>query len=218
MSWIALGVLAQALATGAVLIDKAVISRFAPHPLTLLTMVGASNLLLAVVLLASRPWPDVSPNVSLAAGASGALLVGYLVPYFVALQGAEASAVGTLFQLAPLWTLLIATSLLGERPTVLQYAGCAAVLVGAVSIELAVTSVRTHRATVGLMAVSTLCAATGAVLAKHANLVAGFWDVTLFVSLGAVAGTVGQCSPPHGVPWWFGSSPHCRPGCSPPWP
>ena len=68
---------------------------------------------------------------------------------------ADASAVGTLFEFAPLWTLLIATLFLSERPTTLQYAGFATLLAGALSIELASSSLRPHRATVGLMAMST---------------------------------------------------------------
>jgi drug/metabolite transporter (DMT)-like permease len=188
MSWIVLGILAQTLAAGALLIDKAVISCFTPHPLTLLTLVGLSNLVLAVVVLASRHWPQAAPGDALSAAASGVLLVGYLVPYFVALRGADASAVGTLFQLAPLWTLLIAALFLGERPTSLQFAGFATVLAGALSIELAATSRRPHGVTVGLMVVSTLFVAIGAVLAKHAYQGGDFWGVTLFVSLGAAAG------------------------------
>jgi drug/metabolite transporter (DMT)-like permease len=188
MSWFLLAIAAQVLATCAVLIDKAVISRHNPHPLTLLSMVGLSNLLLAVVLLLARGWPNVGLGYLVAALGSGVLLVSYLVPYFIALQRSDASAVGTLFQLSPLWTLLLAAIFLAERPDALQYVGFAIVLAGAISIELASGPFRPHFATIGLMAGASLLAAVGAVLAKHAYAGAGFWDATLFVSLGAVGG------------------------------
>ncbi|HLX87232.1 MAG TPA: EamA family transporter [Acidimicrobiales bacterium] len=188
MPWIALGILAQALATGAVLVDKAVISRFNPRLLTLVTLVGVSNLGLAVVLVCTRSWPDVGVTSALTGVLSGVLLVGYLVPYFQALRGADASAVGTLFQLAPLWTLLIAALFLGERPSGVQYIGFSIVLVGALSVELAATSMRPHLATMVLMVVCTLIAAASFALAKRAYEHTNFWDATLFVSLGAAVG------------------------------
>jgi drug/metabolite transporter (DMT)-like permease len=189
MSWIVLGVAAQVLATGAVFIDKGVISRHQPHPLTLLSMVGLSNLALALILVVLDGWPRLQIGVTLAALGSGVLLVCYLIPYFVALQQSDASAVGTLFQLSPLWTLLLAALLLAEHPSALQYVGFAVVLVGALSIELASGAQRPHGRTIALMAGASLLAALGAVLAKHAYNGAGFWDVTLLVSVGAVAGS-----------------------------
>lgn len=116
-------------------------------------------------------------------------LVSYLIPYFVALQQSDASAVGTLFQLSPLWTLLLAALFLAEHPSTLQYIGFAVVLAGALSIELASGARRPHRQTIILMVGASLLAALGAVLAKHAYNGASFWDVTLLVSVGAVAGS-----------------------------
>lgn len=188
-SWVVLGVAAQVLATGAVFIDKGVISRHQPHPLTLLSMVSMSNLVLALVLVFADGWPRLEIGVALAALGSGVLLACYLIPYFVALQQSDASSVGTLFQLTPLWTLLLAATFLAERPNTLQYVGFAVVLVGALSIELVSGAQRPHGKTIALMAGASLLAALGAVLAKHAYNGASFWNVTLLVSIGALAGS-----------------------------
>ncbi|MDP3794106.1 MAG: EamA family transporter, partial [Candidatus Uhrbacteria bacterium] len=185
MSYILLAIIGHLANAVAFIIDKALLTSAFKRSATYAAMIGGLSLL----VLFAAPWVEHWPSIELALPilAYGGFFVFGLWAFFEALKRSEASqVVPVVGSLIPLFTLLGAWILLGERLTGHQFFGFI--------FLIAATVILTARRSSGpirlpLMILSAMLFAVSFVAGKFAYMHADFLGV--FVSSRAVAGILG---------------------------
>lgn len=134
--WIVLTIISSALFAAVNIFDKIVLNKWVKDPLVPAIVVGVINLMVAGFIFLFHNVPHFSgTNVLLS------LVVGFLgflstITYYKAVQLDDVSRVAPLFQLEPLFVLVLAAVFLGEVFSVSKYVGVFMLVLGALTISL----------------------------------------------------------------------------------
>ena len=118
--------------------------------------------------------------------ASGILYMGAMLFYLQAIQSAEASVVAPLFQTSTLFTFALGYLILGETLSLLNAAGAALILIGALLLSLD-TSFHFRKLKWRLLLLMLLCTfvlALSSVLFKYFAVREEFWSTTFWTYVG----------------------------------
>jgi uncharacterized membrane protein len=137
VSWVLIALLSAAISGVINLFDKTVLYRYARSPYTLPLMIGGSQMLIGVTILATQPVPAEATTSgiwwSLASGALFGLSAQFLLRV---LFSQEVSRTVPVFQTFPIFTALIAVFFLGQSVSALQWLAILATVSGAVILSL----------------------------------------------------------------------------------
>jgi uncharacterized membrane protein len=117
---------------------------------------------------------------------SGILYMGAMLFYLRAIQSEEASAVAPLFQLATIFTLLLAYAFLNEKLGLPQLAGIALIIAGALGVSTDRDAFRRQfkMRLFYLMTAATFIVALSSVLFKYFAVEESFWGTTFWTFVG----------------------------------
>ena len=177
MSWIVFALLAALIWAVANVADKIVISRLTREPVVPVVLMNGVGLFIAIGIFAFRGVPAVSAPLIVGALILGvfAMLPSYF--YFSAAKEEEISRVVPLFQLANLFTPVIAFFTLGEVFTLQTYLSIILLVIGALLISSTrLFPIRLNRSFWCMIAAATTYAIYGIVL-KYLLQFWNFWDL-----------------------------------------
>lgn len=137
MSWVAVALAAAAILAVANLLDKAVIYRYARSPLTVPLMIGISQVLVGIVVLAVVQIPDGATLQATGTAVVSGLLFGIAGNLMIrVLYSQEVSRTIPVMQTTPIFAALIGVAFLSESVSLLQWLAIVATVSGAVAISL----------------------------------------------------------------------------------
>jgi uncharacterized membrane protein len=192
MPWLAAVLLGHLLNAAAFVVDKVLLRAAVRQPAAYVFSIGVLNL----AAFALAPWSTLaSPptHTVVQSVVSGVAFVVGLLGFFTALQRGEATRVVPLFgALVPVWTLLFAAVLLGERLNVRELWGVVALVVGAVLISYERSTARRSLdgRTALLAAAGAAAFALAATTLKSVFIDLGFLDGFLLTRVFTVAAVV----------------------------
>lgn len=136
MDWLMLALLSSLLWSASNLIDKYLLEKLLKNPLLSLDVIFFMDLIIGAGIWLFKDIPDLSlVNLALVLIA-GALGMMGAVFYFMALNIEEVSRIVPMFNISPLFILVLATIFLGEVFTPGNYLGIAMLVVGSVLISI----------------------------------------------------------------------------------
>ena len=134
VDWLMLSVAASVLWALGVIIDKVILTKHMRDPISYQLLYVATELPVLLVLLVFANISSALPWVALGIVAGLSQYLGLLL-YFKAMMIEEASRVISLFYIGPIFTLILATTVLKENLTSSMYIGVILLVLGAMSIS-----------------------------------------------------------------------------------
>lgn len=190
MNWLILALLSAALAALINHIDKYLIEKYLKG-IGIGSLVIFSSLIgLPVFLLIALFESDVL-NVTFKTAMliifNGMIYISWLLPYFYALQEDETSVVAPLFQLIPIFSLVLGYFILGETITSLQILASFLILLGSVGLTLEFSpekNIGFKKKVYFLMALSSMLIAGNGVIFKYFAIQESFWVTSFWEYVG----------------------------------
>ena len=183
-NWVYFVLIAEGIWSICMLIDKFVISKqHIKNPLVFIILNGAMNVLI-IFLLPFFSFASLKLSDILVALASGIFLSLAVIVYYKAIQYEEISRIAILFQIGPIFALILSYFLIGEILTKNHLIGFF-FLLGAgliVSYKKTEGSFKISMAFC-LMAFSMLLGTIGAIAAKHIYNITDFWNAFLWLRI-----------------------------------
>ena len=181
MNWTNTALLSVLIGGVVVTIDSHLLSRRMPGMRAFLLPMSIIMLLSGLVIIFIQPWPEYVPlKAILAIIASTILAISASLIAFFNLQKEEVSRVVPILNISPVFTTIIATLFLNERPEYLQWLAIIIVVAGAVII----TMERSPYGTSGslkrpfmLLFMASLLIAVSSNLTKYALAYVSFWNM-----------------------------------------
>ncbi|MFA6588349.1 MAG: EamA family transporter [Patescibacteria group bacterium] len=136
MSWLFFAILAPLLYGITNFFDKYLIEKRVRNPMLLTFIGGLVAAILGLVIWLSVGLPGITFQGAAILIASGIIFQWALIPYYKALQNEDASRITPLFQLIPVFALILAAIFLGEHLHGSQIFGFCMVLAGGISLSL----------------------------------------------------------------------------------
>ena len=137
MNWTNTALLSVLIGGVVVTIDSHLLSRRMPGMRAFLLPMSIIMLLSGLVIIFIQPWPEYVPlKAILAIIASTILAISASLIAFFNLQKEEVSRVVPILNISPVFTTIIATLFLNERPEYLQWLAIIIVVAGAVIITM----------------------------------------------------------------------------------
>lgn len=170
------------------MIDKVVISKgYIKNPAVYIVLNGLMNVFL-IFLLPFAGFEPLKLTDFLIALSAGILYSAAITIYYKAVQYEEISRVAMLYQIAPIFVLVLSFLLIGERLTANHFIGFLFLLsAGAlVSYRKINGSFKLSKAFY-LMAISMLLSSIGVIAAKHIYSITSFWSAFLWFRLSSFA-------------------------------
>ncbi|MDE2001231.1 MAG: EamA family transporter [Patescibacteria group bacterium] len=192
MSWIFFAVLAPALYSASAYIDRFLVEKKVQDYLFLSILSGITALIAGTLIFVMRGFPLLSPGYAAIVLISGALIEVALVPYYHAIALEDASRVVPLFQVIPVFVLILSFFILHEIPTATEFAGFVLIICGtfALATESGESgSLKINRFFWYAMFSALLYAIPG-VLFKFVLAYANFWDTLAYEFFGGVLGAL----------------------------
>ncbi|MFA6519176.1 MAG: EamA family transporter [Candidatus Shapirobacteria bacterium] len=189
--WLGEAILAQAFASVANFTDKYVLEKYIKDSATVFIFSGSVAALVGVLLFAVRGFPIIPPFQILMAVLAGIFLQLYLLPYFKALDEEDPSKIVVLFQLIPVFTLILSALFLGERLKSMQILGFGVILVS--SVFVARQSGKKNKIgnrAIWLMVLSSFVYAISTILFKFVVDLQNLWDSLAYEGLGMGVGVL----------------------------
>ena len=183
-------------------IDKYLVERYFKHSDTAVLMVFTAwiGVLMLPFIWYFEPSVLLLPLASIAVmAASGILYMGAMLFYLKAIQSAEASVVAPLFQTSTLFTFVLGYLLLGETLSLVNAAGAALILLGALLLSLD-TSFHFGKLKLRLVLLMLLCTfvlALSTVIFKYFAVREEFWSTTFWTYAGEALFGAGILAVPH---------------------
>lgn len=168
--------------------DKIVRTNFIKNSYALVVLNGFLNLAIAVVLISLSPSVLLAPDKGLMV-LSGIIGIIASIPYFHAMSKGEASRIIPLFNLVPIFSLLLAFFFLGQGLSNLELVAFVPIVIGGFLISMERTK-GMFRLNAGfwLVIFSAFLYAVSFVVIQHTLQVANYYTVQVFVALGYFAG------------------------------
>ncbi len=192
MSWIVFATLAPALYAASTFIDRFLVEKKVKDYLFLSILSGAVALGAAVILFVVRGFPALNPFSVAIILISGILFEIALVPYYHAISLEDASRVAPLFQVIPVFVLVLSLFILHEVPTVSDLIGFVLLIGGAFVLAQEEGGTGFFRVDTFFwyaMLAAFLYAIPG-VLFKFVLSYANFWDTLAYEFLGGALGSI----------------------------
>lgn len=136
MSWLPFAIAAPLLYGITNFFDKYLIEKRVRDPMLLTIFGGLVALLFGAVVWVARGLPGMPLQAALILLASGCIFQWALIPYYVALQHDDTSRITPLFQVIPIFALILASIFLGERLHGNQVVGFVIVLCGGIALSV----------------------------------------------------------------------------------
>lgn len=191
MLWAGLAILAQAFASAANFTDKLVLEKYIKDTATVFIFSGFMSFLVGLAVFVIRGFPILPGVQILVALAAGICLQMYLLPYFKALDTDDASLVVVLFQLIPVFSLILSAVFLGERLLGNQLVGSGVILLSGILVSIKMgEKAKINKKAFGLMLVSSLIFAISTVLFKFVVDLQNLWDSLAYEGLGMGLGVL----------------------------
>lgn len=190
MSWLVLALVSASIAALINHIDKYLIEKYLKGGGIGSLIIFSSLMGLPVFLLIALFVPDVfsvSYQTALLIIFNGIIYVSWLLPYFYALQKDEASVVAPLFQLAPIFSILLGYFLLGEAITIVQLFASFMIFFGSITLTLKFfpdQKVSLNKDVYLLMTLSSTLVALNGVLFKYFAIRQTFWVTSFWEYVG----------------------------------
>ena len=184
LNWIYFVLISQGIWSITSLIDKIVISKgYIKNPLVYIVLNGLANILLIFILpfvgFKALSFIDISIVMI-----SGILFSASVALYYKAVQDEEISRIAMLFQLAPIFVLVLSFLFLGETLTKNHFIGFLFLLSTGVIISYKrINGVFKLSKSFYLMLISAVFAAISFVAAKHIFNVTSFWNAFLWLRI-----------------------------------
>ncbi len=134
MDWLILSVAASMLWALGTIIDKVILTKHMKDPISYQLLYVATELPVLLVLLVFTNVSSALPWIALGIAAGLSHYLGLFL-YFKAMMIEEASRVISLFYIGPIFTLILAATLLKENLTSSMYIGVLLLVLGAISIS-----------------------------------------------------------------------------------
>lgn len=190
MSWIYIAILAQALYGASSFVDRFLISKHLKNFLFLTILGGLVAFFMGIILVAVNGFAVFSPlNLALLL-ISGIFFEIALLPYYKAISLEDASNVAPLFQMIPIFVLILSVLFLGEIPTANGLTGFFLILSGGfiLSADKFSFGIFRLRKFFWYMVLSSLLYALPGVMFKYVAISENFWDALVYEFIGAGIG------------------------------
>ncbi|MBI2651870.1 DMT family transporter [Candidatus Woesearchaeota archaeon] len=183
-NWVYFVLIAEGIWSICMLIDKFAISKqHIKNPLVFIILNGAMNVLI-IFLLPFFSFASLKFNDILVALASGIFLSLAVIVYYKAIQYEEISRIAILFQLGPIFALILSYFLIGEILTKNHLIGFFFLLGAGLIFSYKKTEVSFKISTAFyLMAFSMLLGTIGAIAAKYIYSITDFWNAFLWLRI-----------------------------------
>ena len=192
MEWFLYGLLAQASASVAVFIDKYILESHLKDYAIVAVTTGFISFLIGFSIFILRGFPIFPLVDTVIAVTCGMLLFGYLLPYMKAIDYDDPSRVVPLFQLTPVFALIISYLFFGDVLSGTQLIGFFLVFVSGLilSIESDTKKIFSLRPAFWYMTLASLLLAIALILFDLVVDHQPFWDTFTYTSIGIGMGTL----------------------------
>jgi transporter family protein len=184
MSWILFAILASLLWSACNIIDKYVYTKLLKNPMISIIFMGIIGIFIGAGIYFMRGFSELSYfNILIAMVSSGIYLFAVLL-YFKAVKIEDISTIVPLYYITPLFTLILATILLGEIFTPLKYLGIFLLVAGAMFIS----AKGSFRPSLGkafwLIMASSVLISVNSVITKYLLGFSDFWTIYAYMRIG----------------------------------
>jgi len=137
-SWIFIAMLAPILFALSTFIDKFVLSRYFKSSSNALVAYSGLIAIPAIILiyLFNPKVININSSTALLIVLNSFLYIGYFFPYYAAIKRADASSVIPLFQMIPIFNLVLAFLILHEKLSLIQLGAFFLIIIGALTLSL----------------------------------------------------------------------------------
>ena len=136
MIWIWYTIGAYGVVSMANIIDKILVDKYIKDSSIVVLFTGSVALVTGIVIYLLRGLPTIPVTQFVIVTAAGMLLAWYLLPYFKALELEDASTVVPLFQVVPIFSLILSFLFLHEQLRISQYVGFLLILLSGVALSI----------------------------------------------------------------------------------
>jgi len=167
------------------LVDKMLVNNFIQDPVAF-TMLVALSALVPFIGLVYFPLKPIAISTVLLCIVAGFIHTAYVYPYYRSLVFEEVSRVVPLWQLTPIFVLILARMFLGEILSVLDYIAFILIIVGALLFSIKHEQKFSLSSALYLMLISSIFVAIFTILAKHAFTIEDLFSAFLYIQMGIV--------------------------------
>jgi transporter family protein len=168
------------------ILDKFVLSKWVKNALVPVLVAGIIELLSVFLIFLFHGFSFLSLTNIAWAFVAGIFYVVTLVSYYKAAQIEEISRVAPLYNIAPLFTLILAAIFLGEIFSPFKYLGILLLISGAIMISLRSLKIIKLNNAFWLMLLAALSIGVGNVIIKYLLSYADFWTIFGYERLGEI--------------------------------
>ncbi|MEP7166789.1 MAG: EamA family transporter [Candidatus Woesebacteria bacterium] len=190
MTWIFYALLSYATVAVANITDKLLVDRYIKDSSVIVLFTGSVAAIVGLLMIPFVGIPHYSLFQLIRVIAAGMLLQFYLIPYFQALEKDEPSRVIPLFQVIPIFSLILSWIFLHETLGVGQIVGFFFILFGGIFISVTKKGTFALRKTFWLMMLSSVLFAASTILFKGAVDENNVMQTIAVESLGIGVGTL----------------------------
>lgn len=189
MNWIIYAIIPPALFGITTFIDKYLISKYFKDGSLGVLLVFSTlvpSLLLPFIFLYQPTVIMVTWQIAIITALNGCIYVGYLIPYFRALENEEASTIGSLFQLMPIFGYILGYIFLGESLSSVQLIAGSLTMVGSIIIttEIEEGNIKIDLKVLMYMSIVCLLIAINGIIFKHFAMQLSYWTVSFWQYIG----------------------------------
>lgn len=191
MNWTLVAISAYAAVAFANIVDKILVDKYIKDSSTIVLFTGSVAFVTGLVIFAIVGFTPLPTHQWIMVLAAGILLELYLLPYFHALELEDASNVVPLFQLIPVFSLLLSSIFLHEQLTIVQLLGFLLIVISGFFLSRNTTSGNHATGPVlGYMVLSSFLFAASSLLFSAASSITNLWDAIAWESIGIGFGTL----------------------------
>ncbi|KKQ24007.1 hypothetical protein A2108_00615 [Candidatus Wolfebacteria bacterium GWA1_42_9] len=190
MSWILFTLGATALNAVSNFIDKFLIEKRVRDYITLTILGGMVAFIFGIVVLFFRNFPIYGTNQMILILLAGISMEMGLIPYYKAISLDDISRVVPVFQIAPVFVLILSYVFLGERLTLPQFIGFWMIITGAyiLSLKKLGKDIFNLRKSVIWIILASILWAIPSVIFRFVTIEINFWDALGYEFIGAAIG------------------------------
>lgn len=172
--------------------EKYLVDKKIKDPTSITILCGLIILLIGVIIFIWQGFPIIGVSQTFFLLISGIFLVVYLIPYFKALSLDDASRVVPLFQITPVFVLVIGYFLLKESLSAIKILGFLFILLGGLMLgfDSFGKGIIKIRKSFWYMVLSSLLYGFSNIFFKFAGINSSFWIILSYQAIGAGIGTI----------------------------
>lgn len=185
MLWVIFSILAALCWAIVNTVDKYIITKWVKTPIVPLVVMGFIDIIVAVLIFALKGFSELSYFYILLTLLAGGIYVGASFVYFKAIKKDEISRLVPLYQLEPLFVLLLATIFLGEFFIPLKYLGIFLLVAGSFLISYRPSKGIKFGRSIKFMIFAVFIFAVNAVFIKYLLNFADYWTIFSYARIGS---------------------------------